>query len=115
MKNFLKNLRTSAAMVLAVGVGCVIHAIVTRGDFWPVHIFTANLVVGAFIVLSGLVVFMLPIKLPDDKLIDHTTYTERIMEARERKRVQAYNLIYIGLINAAITLVVQFLLSLIWR
>ena len=111
----MKILTTSAAFVSIVAAASVIYAFFTHGRFWPVYIFTANLAVAAFLTLTGIVLFALPARLKKDKLLDHSTLAERAMEAREKKRVMAYSLIYTGICNGIITIIAQYLLSLIWR
>ncbi|MDR2183812.1 MAG: hypothetical protein LBE55_06520 [Clostridiales bacterium] len=115
MAEFLKILRTSAALVLVVAAVSVIYAFFTLGRFWPVHVFTANLVVGAFIIGAGIVLFALPVRLKKDRLLDVSTHADMQLQAKARKRARAYMLIYTGICNIIITVIGQYLLSLIWR
>jgi uncharacterized protein YjeT (DUF2065 family) len=110
-----KILRTSAAFVLVVAVVSVIYAFFTHGRFWPTYIFTANIAIAAFLILTGIVVFAFPVRLKKSRLLDHSTVVEMRMDAREKKRKTAYMLIYTGICNIVITAIVQYLLSLIWR
>ena len=111
----IKVLTTSAAFVLVVAAVSVVYAFFAHGRFLPLYIFHANLVIGAFLIFTGIVLFALPVRLKKSKLLDHSTIGERRMEAREKKRGTAYNLIYVGICNIIITAIAQYLLSLIWR
>ena len=110
----LKVLGTSAAFVLVVAAASVVYAFFAHGRFWPLYVFHANLAIGAFLIFTGIVIFALPVRLKKSKLIDHSTIGEKRMEAREKKRGTAYNLIYVGICNIIITAMVQYLISLIW-
>jgi len=111
----LRILRTSAAFVLVVAAVSVIYAFITHGRFWPAYIFTANLVVGAFIIGAGIVVFALPVRLRKTPLLDVSTHADMHLEAKAKKRERAYMLIYTGICNVVITVIAQYLLSIIWR
>jgi len=114
LNGFLKILRTSAALVVATAAVSIIYAFFTHGRFWLGYIFTANLALGAIIIGAGLVLFMKPTMLKKSKLVDHTTHTEKLIEAREQKNKRAYYFMYIGISNTLIAMVVEYLLSLIW-
>ena len=111
----LRNLRTSAALVAVVAAVSVIYAFFAHGRFWPAYIFTANLIVGAFLIMSGIVVFALPVYIKKTPLLDHTTHAPMHLEAKAKERERAYMLIYLGMGNVIITVLAQYLLSLIWR
>jgi len=111
---FLKYLRTSAALVVATAAISIIYAFFTHGRFWLGYIFTSNLALGGILIGAGLVVYMLPFVPKKSKLLDHTTYAEKLMEAKETKNKRAYFLLYIGIGNMFITMIVQYVLSLIW-
>ena len=111
----LKILRTSAALVVAVAVVSVIYAFFAHGRFWPIYVFDANLIVGAFVIGAGIITFAMPVTLKKSKLIDYTTHAPLHMEARVKKRARAYNFIYLGISNIVITVLAQYILSLIWR
>jgi len=113
--SLLKILRTSAALVVAMAAASVIYAFFTHGRFWLGYIFTANLAFGGFFIAMGLVVFMVPFVPRKSKLLDHTTYAEALMKAKDTKNEKAYYLMYIGISNLFITMIVQYVLSLIWR
>ena len=115
ISNILKTLGTSALAVLIIAAGSVIYALITRGRFWPGYIFTSNLGIGTFLILTGIILFALPVRLKKSKLLDHSTLGEKRMEAREKKRAMSYNLIYVGICNIIITFAAQYLLSLIWQ
>ena len=111
----LRILRTSAAFVLVVAVVSVVYASFTRDRFWPAYIFNANLIIGAFLIMAGIVVFALPVYLKKNPLLDHTTHAPMHLEAKMKKRERAYMLIYVGICNVVITVIAQYILSLLWR
>jgi len=94
------------AIVASLGV---LYGLIAHSVFTLAHAFTANLWVGATILIGGLMVFITPtvLLMRKSRLIDHTTYGERFMEERERKRLRAYELICIGICNISITGAVQ--------
>jgi len=112
-----KILRFSAVFVLAVAAVSVVYAFITHGRFWPAYIFSANFAVGAFLIGAGIVLFAVPTSLrkKDNPLLDITTHAEMHIEAKAKKRERAYLLIYTGICNIVITVVAQYMLSLIWR
>jgi len=115
VNGILKTLGTSAAIVLIVAAASVIYAFFTHGRFWPLYIFSANLAIGVFLILTGIILFALPVLLKKSPLLDHSTLGEKRMEAREKKRIISYNLIYTGICNITITIIAQYILSLLWR
>ena len=108
-------MRASAVFVVMVAAVSVIYASITRGRFWPGYIFAANLVTGAFIIGAGIILFALPVRLKKAPLLDVTTHADMHLDAKAKKREKAYMLIYIGISNIVITVVLQYLLSLVWR
>ena len=115
IEGILKTLGTSAAIVLIVAAASVIYAFFAHGRFWPLYIFSANLGISIFLIMTGIILFALPVRLKKSKLLDHSTLGQMRMEAREKKRETSYNLIYVGICNIIITLIAQYLLSLLWR
>ena len=104
-KAFLMSARI-AGIVAAIGI---IYGFVTKGAFTLKYAFTANFWVGITIFLGGLLILITPTALliKKSRLIDHTTYGQKFMEERDRKRVRACELIYIGMCNILITGSVQ--------
>ena len=91
-----------AAVVTGIGIA---YGFFTAGAFTLTYAFKANFWVGVTILLGGLIKFITPTALliKKSRLIDHSTYGQSFMEERERKRIQAYELIFIGLCSIMIT------------
>ena len=102
-------------VAIIAGLG-IAYSFTVSGTFTFTYAFRANFWMGVTILIGGLLVFFTPTallvnkKMKKSRLIDHTTYSERFMEERERKRVRAYELIYIGICNITITGALQLLL-----
>jgi hypothetical protein len=120
--NFAKVKRTlllSAICIVVICVGALIYGRIVAGSFTLVFLFPANFLIGAIIIMAGMVALMIPtrltvlLKLRNNKLIDHSNYAEFIMEKREQKRKVAHEFIYLGMSIIAITAFVQLLLSVI--
>ncbi|MCL2221304.1 MAG: hypothetical protein FWC20_00510 [Oscillospiraceae bacterium] len=114
-----KILLHSVISIAVICVAALIYGRMAAGFFTLAYIFRANFLVGAIIVMIGLVIFMIPTrltvhhKLKDNKLIDHSNYASFMMEKKEQKRKLAYEFIYLGICIIAIAALVQLLLSLI--
>jgi len=104
-----KTILTSAQLVAVVAVSSVAYGFITLGAFSYSYAFTANFGVGVTILAGGLLILATPtfLLIKKSRLVDHTTYGQRAMEERERKRVLAYELICIGIYSISITAVVQ--------
>ncbi|MCL2574280.1 MAG: hypothetical protein FWE34_07010 [Defluviitaleaceae bacterium] len=111
----LNILRLSAVLVSAVAIISIVYGSIMHSCFWPFYIFTANLAVGAFVILAGIVLFAWPTMLKKSKLIDISNHAEMHLEAKARKREKAYLLIYTGIGGVIITVLAQYILSLVWR
>ena len=101
-------------VAIIAGLG-IVYGLITVRTFTFTYAFRANLWVGVIILISGLLKFITPtaLLLKKSRLIDHSTYGQRFFEESERKREQAYELIYIGTCNIAITGVLQLVVWLI--
>jgi len=101
-----------AAIVALLGVlyGLAAHRVIIH-----TYAVNANFAVGAVILISGLVRFVTPTSLlvKKGRLVDHTTYREKWEEARDRKHLSAYELIYIGIACISVTAIMQLLLHLV--
>jgi len=97
------------AIIAAVGVA---YGFITRRVITYTYAFTANLWVGVTILAAGLFVFITPTALliKKSRLVDHTTYAQRFMEERERKRFRSYEMIFIGVFNISIAATVQLIM-----
>jgi len=111
----LKILGTSAGFFIIVALGTIIYGFFAYGRFWPAHIFNVNMLIGAFLILTGIIIFAFPARIKKGPLVDHSTIGQLRMEAREKKRITAYNLIYVGISNICITIIAQYILSLLWH
>ena len=94
------------AIIAALGI---IYGFITKRSLTFSYAFTANLWVGVVILTAGLFILVTPTALlmKKSRLIDHTTYTQKFMEERERKRGRSYELIFIGICNISIAAAVQ--------
>ena len=101
-------------VAIITGLGLA-YGFIASGIFTFTYVFRANFWVGTTILIGGLLVFITPTalllnrKVKKNHLVDHTTYSEKFMEEQERKRNQAYELIFIGICNIAITGTLQLL------
>ena len=86
---------------------------IRAGGFTLRYLFTANFLVGSIIILTGLVVYILPIRPKLTKLIDHTNYAKTVLQKREEKRKKAYEMLYLGMCIILLPAVLQLLLSFI--
>ena len=111
-----KTVLTSAQLVAAVTGLAIIYGFITHGTFTYAYAFITNFWVGVIILISGLLVLITPtfLLMKKSRLIDHTTYGERFMEECEYKRVQANELICIGIYSISITAVVQLIVWLMF-
>ena len=94
------------AIIAALGI---VYGFITMRGITYTYAFTANLWVGVTILLAGLFVFITPTALliKKSRLIDHTTYAQKFIDERERKRVRSYEMIFIGVCNISIAATVQ--------
>ena len=95
-------------VAIITGLGLA-YGFIASGAFTFSYVFRANFWVGTTILIGGLLLFITPTALVLGKkvkktlLIDHTTYSEKFSEEQESKRFKAYELIFIGICNIAIT------------
>ena len=99
----------SMRLVALMTVIGLIFSLLSTGRVSLSYLYTANFGLGLIILLSGLFWLAMPTQLLIKKsvLIDHSTYGERYIEERERKRVRGLELVYIGICNIVITAVLQ--------
>ena len=75
-------------------------------------IFNAGFLAGAIIICAALILMFIPTGLfTSDKLSDHSTFLERIMEKREQRRKKAYEFLFIGIIVIVITGLIELALA----
>jgi len=102
LKRLLKTLGVATVLVVVVSIIATIYSFVDLGYFFIDYLVTANFAVGGLVIAVGLLNYMLPTRLGQSKLIDHTTYAERKLEAREAKRKKSYEFLYVGIAVIAI-------------
>lgn len=107
-----KSILMSLGMVLLITFVDTVYGFFVGRVFNMRYAFSANFWVGAIILLSGLFRIMIPAQLliKKSKLIDHTTYGEKVFAERELKRARGLELIYTGLGIIIITATLQFVL-----
>ena len=114
-----KTLLSSVICIAVISVAALIYGRIVAGFFTLAYLFPANFLIGAIIIMAGIVAFMIPtrltlgFKLKDNKLIDHSNYASFMMEKREQKRKVAYEVIYLGMGIITTVAIVQLLLSLV--
>ena len=109
--SIIKSIRSSFVLVLVIAVLATICGSVAKQRFSLAYVFTANFIVGAFIILVGLTTGFLPFTLAKSSLIDHTTYVMRKMEEKAAKRAKASEYMSLGMGIVFIAGVIQLLLS----
>jgi hypothetical protein len=112
LKKSLKILRTSAVMATVVAAISAIYSLIAHGRLLAAYAFTANFAVGAVVILGGLVLLFVPTRLTGGKFFDPTSLTPDVMDARERKRIRAHEIMYTGMGIIIIAAILQYLLSL---
>ena len=110
----LRALSTAAAIVVIVGLFGLAYGFAVERVFVYTYAVTANLAVGAVILLSGLITLATPTALlvKKGRLVDSTTFGEKYAQAGERKHQKAYEMIYVGVIGIGLTAIIQLLLYL---
>jgi len=105
----------SAGFIVVISICSMIYGRIVAGFFTLSFVFPAIFLVGAIIIMIGIVIFIVPVRprLKDNKLIDHTTFASAAMERREKKRAVAYDALYLGITIILLASVVQLLLSFI--
>ncbi|MCL2852448.1 MAG: hypothetical protein FWE20_05365 [Defluviitaleaceae bacterium] len=116
MKNLLRLIKMSAVMIAAVAFLSLFYALYMHGVLSPAYVFTANFYVGVLLTVAGLLTLVMgPVFqfFKRDNLLDHSTFSERYMEEREKARIRSYDLLYLGMLNITLTAVIQLILSFI--
>ncbi|MCL1884237.1 MAG: hypothetical protein FWF81_10885 [Defluviitaleaceae bacterium] len=102
MKKFLKILTMAVLIsVVAAAVGVIFSLITSDGLF--ANLFRFAFAAGTFVIAAAIILLILPIRVRNPKLFDH----ESFMDAREKKRSEAYNLLWIGIFSVLFTGVVE--------
>ncbi|MCL2839800.1 MAG: hypothetical protein FWE05_03420 [Defluviitaleaceae bacterium] len=112
VKLILQYFAIAFVIIIIVTVGSIIFSFVRLGQMDIQYIFTGNFATGGVILFMGIVALIFPATLVagKDKLLDHSTFTERVMGVREKKRVKAYDLLYVGIGIVAMTGIMEYIL-----
>ena len=110
----LKNVIQPALFFMAVvSAGALIYAFVAPEPFRITPVFTANFVVGLMIIVGGLLNLakptMLILKKRKSRLIDHTTFSSRVMKEKELKYGEALQLIWVGIFITSAAAIAQYI------
>ena len=104
MNNILKRLLihfyTSLALTAVIAIGGIVYALITLGHFTLLYSFNASFVIGAFIILVGLVIIAVPMRLvkySGNRFIDFDTFGPNTVQAKEEKRKKGFGIMYVGL------------------
>jgi len=112
MEKLKKMLWLSFQFNLVITIGGLIYGFIVHGHFTVRYLFSANFLVGAIVILIGLIMLIVPVR-PKGKLIDHSTYADALLELREQKRKKAYDMMYLGMGVILIMAVLQVLTALV--
>jgi len=112
-KKILKIVTTAATIVLIVAVIALVYSLIVHSRVNMNYLITANLIVGALIIATGIFTLIRPTGRKGDALIDSSTYVERTQDARERKKKLGNELLFTGLAAVFVTLVLEVVLWLI--
>ena len=113
---FKKAILMSVRIVAIVATIGIVYGLIAMRVFTVTYAFAANFWVGIIIFVGGLLVLITPtfLLIKKSRLIDHTTYGQKFMEERDRKRSRACELICIGMGNILITGTVQIIVWLVF-
>ena len=111
-----KNITTSLQLVALITLLSIAYEFAVLRSVTFTYMFNVNFWIGVVILIGGLTTLITPtfILFKKNKLIDHTTYGQRLNEEREDKRPQSYSLIYIGIFNISITATFQLIAWLVF-
>jgi len=108
---FLKTVLDSLKFILVTTLLSIAVGSIVRGRFSLAYVFNANLIVGAAIICTGLIIMLLPTRFKFGKLVDHTTFSERYLEHRRQKQEKSREFLFLGLFIVIITGLLQLLLA----
>ena len=107
-----KYLHLSLLLITIVSVVRAAYGLIFRGGITYNYVLMASFWVGAFLIASGILLFITPAGLillfRRNRLVDRTTYSERVVEERETRNVKAYEHIFVGIGMISITGMIQF-------
>lgn len=113
LKQIIKTISTSAVIVAIVAVIAAVYTVVTQDFFTLQPMFNANFIAGGLITATGVILFIIPPILRKSQMVDHSNFGAVLMELREKRRKQAYELLFTGMGVIMIAAVVELLLWLI--
>jgi len=119
LKAFLPKLKkaaiTSLGLFFIVAVPAAVASSIVYKQITVRYTFDANFIVAVIIIVGGIVLELLPVRIPKkNKLIDHTTHVEYVLAKRAENREKAIYLIYFGMLHLLITGMIQLILSFIF-
>lgn len=105
-RQLLARCKVAFGISLLTFVGSLLFFFMREDGTFLIHsAFDHTFVVGAFITLVGVIGFFFPIPLSamtrwrkSNRLLDHTTYGPKLMEAREARIAHALYLVWVGLL-----------------
>ena len=107
VKRAKKIVSTSAAIFVIMAAVGVIYSFGTHRVFVLRHIFDAGFLGGAFLIVIGIYHLIKPIFHGKDKLVDHTTYSERTWDIKEINKSDSADFILIGISTILIAGILQ--------
>ena len=113
-KRAKKIITTAAAIFVIMAVVGVIYSFGTHGVFVLRHIFDAGFLGGAFLIILGIYHLVKPIFHGKDKLVDHTTISERTWEIKEVNKADSTDFLLMGISLILIAGILQIVAYLIF-
>ena len=117
MRGFLRLLLLSACLIAAIAALSVVYGFIAHRYFTPRYIFDANFLVGAVVILIGVLVMFLPAAVftKVGKSLDRYTYFQRSLDDRETRQKKARYVLWVGILIMVLAGLAQILLSLVMR
>ena len=113
MKKFLKLCFISLQFITLIAIISIIYGFFNKNTFG--YVFRVNFLIGTITIAISLVLLLMPIFLKKDRLTDHTTYTEKYLDVRDKKQSKAYEILYLGLLNITFTALIEFIVWILFR
>ena len=100
----------SGLIFAAVSAIRITYGLITREVLTYNYVLMASFWVGALFIVSGILIFIMPafLFLKRGRLLDSTTYNERVVEERIKKNSRSFEHIIIGTCIIFISGIVQF-------
>ncbi|MCL2608918.1 MAG: hypothetical protein FWD94_03315 [Treponema sp.] len=113
MAGFARALIMALRCMAAASVLALLYGFAERGFFTLAHLFPANFLSGALLILIALLMMILPFGFKPDPLTDHSTFGERLYRNREERWKRAYGFLFAGMLVIGIAGIVQVLLGMV--